>query len=63
MVRNLVELDSSGYIKLFERQSTSQPGIFAAGDATDPIYRQAITAAASGVRAAIDAIQHLEKLL
>ncbi|MDR2538158.1 MAG: thioredoxin-disulfide reductase [Bifidobacteriaceae bacterium] len=56
VVQNLVELDNQGYIKLFKGQRTSNPNIYAAGDITDPTYRQAITAAASGCKAAKDLI-------
>ena len=57
-----LELDDQGYIVLKDNTSaTSLAGVFAAGDCADPRYRQAITAAGSGCRAAIDAGRYLEK--
>jgi thioredoxin reductase (NADPH) len=54
--REWIELDHTGYIKLFNNTSqTNIPGVFAAGDVADPRYRQAISAAGMGCRAAIDA--------
>ena len=55
-----VETNEEGYI-ITEGKSTrtSRPGIFAAGDVQDPTYRQAINAAASGCRAAMDAEKYL----
>lgn len=50
-----ITLDHNGYIKTFnETTATNIPGVFAAGDVADPRYRQAITAAGMGCKAAID---------
>ncbi len=55
-----IETDTHGYIRVGGRgQSTNIEGVFAAGDVCDPTYRQAITAAASGCRAALDAERYL----
>lgn len=57
-----LETDSNGYIVTEAPSSrTSLEGVFAAGDVQDPYYRQAVNAAASGCRAALDAEKYLKK--
>ena len=57
-----VDTDEQGYFKtVCSTSQTNLAGVFAAGDCADPRYRQAITAAASGCRAAMDAEKYLER--
>jgi thioredoxin reductase (NADPH) len=59
--RGKLEMNDLGYVLVQEPTSrTSVGGVFAAGDAMDPVYRQAVTAAGTGCRAAIDAERWLE---
>ncbi len=60
--KDFLELDEVGYIKIDNPSSkTNVEGVFAAGDVADPHYRQAITAAGMGCRAAMDAERYLSE--
>jgi thioredoxin reductase (NADPH) len=60
--KEFVETNKEGYIITEGKtQKTNVPGVFAAGDVQDPIYRQAIAAAGSGCRAAMDAEKFLQE--
>ncbi len=61
-VKHLIDTDEEGYILTTEGTKTKVPGLFAAGDVEDKIYRQAITAAGRGCQAALQVEKYLESL-
>jgi len=61
-LQGLCELDELGFVKVNERKETNVPGIFAAGDCEDGLWRQAVTAAGFGCAAAIAAKHYIDNL-
>ena len=61
LVKELLDLDEWGQIKVSQDMSTSQPGIFAAGDVTDACPEQMATAVGTGVAAALSVDEYLSK--
>lgn len=62
LFRGQLDLDNAGYIICHDGAKTSVNGVFAAGDVRDPMFRQAIAAAGTGCKAAIEAERFLEKI-
>ena len=60
MFKGHLDMDERGYLRVNERMVTSKPGVFAAGEAADPHFRQVVTSAGMGAAAAIEATRYLE---
>jgi len=62
MFQGQLEMSELGYIKVNDRMETNVPGVFAAGEAADPHFRQVVTSAGMGAAAAIQATRYLEAM-
>ena len=62
LFKGQLEMDDAGYVITDKYMETSVPGVFAAGEITDPHFRQVITSAGMGAAAAIRATRYLENL-
>lgn len=60
LVKDLVDLDEAGFVKIDHRGLTAVPGLYAAGDVTDYPLKQVVTAAGQGAAAADDAVKHID---
>lgn len=60
MFKGQLDMSDLGYIKINEKMETNVPGVFAAGEAADPHFRQVVTSAGMGAAAAIQATRFLE---
>jgi thioredoxin reductase (NADPH) len=62
LFKGVIDMDDAGYIRRGEGSRTNVEGVYVAGDCSDHVYRQAITAAGMGCAAAIDAERFLASL-
>lgn len=62
MVRDMVDCDRSGYIKVNEKKETGVPGLYAVGDCTQTFLRQVVTSAADGAVAAVASERYVKEL-
>ncbi len=60
LVKRALKLDDEGYVITSERTATSVPGVYAAGDVADTHYKQAVVAAGTGCKAALEALAFIE---
>jgi thioredoxin reductase (NADPH) len=62
LFRGQLEIDNAGYVRTDRRYHTSVPGVFAAGEIQDPVFRQVVTSAGQGAAAAMQAEKFLGEL-
>src|SRR2546430_3431012 len=62
LFKGVIDMDDAGYVISTRGMETNVPGVFVAGDCSDKVYRQAVTAAGMGCAAAIDAERYLAQL-
>lgn len=62
LFKGQIALDENGYIQRISDQQTSKEGVFAIGDVVDPVYKQAISAAGDGAKAALQAERYLASI-
>jgi thioredoxin reductase (NADPH) len=61
LFKGQLDMDESGYLRVDGKMQTSLPGVYAAGEVADPIFRQVVTSAGMGAAAAIQVTNFLEK--
>ncbi len=61
LFKGQLEMDEGGYILTDKRMQTSVPGVYAAGEAADPVFRQVVTSAGMGAAAAMQAVKFIEE--
>jgi thioredoxin reductase (NADPH) len=61
LFRGQVDMDAAGYIEVDSRSHTSVAGVYAAGEAADPVFRQVVTSAGMGAAAGMQAVKFVEE--
>jgi thioredoxin reductase (NADPH) len=62
LYKDQLKMDERGFLVIDDKMETSIPGVFAAGEVGDPVYKQVITSAGLGAAAAMQATKYLENL-